>query len=115
MAFGRPPAEVVEHIASRIPIHFGIPARILPPAPIPAYAFDPGRIQYNVARIIESMESMRSPGCRKILGILTVDLFLPVFTHVFGEAREGGRCAVVSLFRLAGVPSGSIVSAGSIA
>jgi len=100
IAFGEPPREVVEYIASRIQVHFGIPAEILPPAPVPSYAFDARRIQYDVARIIENMETWENPGCRKVLGILAVDLFIPVFTHVFGEAREGGRCAAVSLFRL---------------
>jgi archaemetzincin len=36
----------------------------------------------------------------KVLGVLNVDLFIPIFTHVFGEAREGGRCALLSLYRL---------------
>lgn len=30
-----------------------------------------------------------------------------IFTHVFGEARQGGKCGLVSLFRLMKNPDGS--------
>jgi archaemetzincin len=66
----------------------------------PSFAYDPRRLQFNAAHIIQSLEETASPEYGKILGVLSVDLFLPVFTHVFGEAREGGKCAVVSLCRL---------------
>jgi archaemetzincin len=29
-----------------------------------------------------------------------VDLFIPILSYVFGEARQGGRCALVSTWRL---------------
>lgn len=97
---GRVPKEVLEVIATGIPAHLGTSARILSPMKDPAYAYDRRRLQYNAAHIIQRMEGMALPGCRKILGVLSVDLFLPIFTHVFGEAREGGKCALVSLYRL---------------
>ncbi|HDR14893.1 MAG TPA: zinc metallopeptidase [Desulfobacteraceae bacterium] len=100
MAFGSPAAESVRSIAAAVPVHFGMPAEILPPVKTPSYAFDPIRIQYNAIPIIENIEAMEFSRHFKILGILTVDLFLPVFTHVFGEARKGGKCALVSLYRL---------------
>ncbi len=36
----------------------------------------------------------------KILGIISVDLFIPVLTYVFGEAQLGGKISIVSTFRL---------------
>ena len=36
----------------------------------------------------------------KIIAVLNLDLFIPIFTHVFGEAKTGGKFALVSLFRL---------------
>jgi archaemetzincin len=39
-----------------------------------------------------------------VVGVVDVDLFVPIFTHVFGEARHGGGAALVSLFRLAANP-----------
>jgi archaemetzincin len=46
--------------------------------------------------------------CHKLIGVTTVDLCIPIFTHVFGEARQNGRVAVVSIFRMARMTDGSI-------
>lgn len=112
--FGTSPKAVLETIAAVIPMHFGTPAQILPPIENPSHTFDPVRLQYNAAGIIKTLEAKALPAYWKVLGVLTVDLFLPVFTHVFGEAREGGKCAIVSLYRL-NKDEGSSVSEGSAA
>jgi predicted Zn-dependent protease len=67
---------------------------------IPLYAFDQNRLQYNAATILKRFESMSFHNHIKIIAVLNVDLFIPAFTHVFGEAREGGKCALISMFRL---------------
>ena len=61
---------------------------------------DPLRNQYNstwiLARILEQL-----PGeSRKVLGVTSVDLYIPVLTYVFGEAQLKGQAAVVSTYRL---------------
>lgn len=73
---------------------------VSPPMRTPSYAMDKNRLQYNVGTIISEMESNPFEEFDKVVGILGVDLFVPVFTHVFGEARQGGKVALVSLFRL---------------
>jgi archaemetzincin len=35
-----------------------------------------------------------------VLGIVTVDLFIPILTHVFGEAQLGGKSCIISTYRL---------------
>ena len=35
-----------------------------------------------------------------IVGVTSLDVGLPIFTFVFGRARQGGSAAVVSLARL---------------
>lgn len=79
------------------------------------FAFDPRRGQYCSTDILAALlrlgpddggghavtEATRSgDGGEKILGIADVDLFIPIFTFVFGEAQLGGRAAVLSLARL---------------
>jgi archaemetzincin len=107
---GKVPVEVLEIIAAEVPAHLGPTARVLSPMENPSYAYDRRRLQYNAAHIIQRMEARAQPGYRKVLGVLNVDLFLPIFTHVFGEAREGGECALVSLYRLKRDREGSEVS-----
>ena len=73
---------------------------ILPPLDHPEYAFDKRRIQYNAGTIISRLETMEFKGCNVVLALIDADLFIPVFSFVLGEARMGGKCALVSLFRL---------------
>jgi archaemetzincin len=63
-------------------------------------AFDGSRRQYNSTALISHiLASTRCDG-KKILGLVDVDLFVPVLTFVFGEAQFTGCAAVVSSFRL---------------
>jgi len=66
----------------------------------PSFAFDTYRNQFNSTALIAALleRSASFPG--KIIGITTVDLFVPVLTYVFGEAQLDGRAAVLSAFRL---------------
>ena len=97
---GRVPNVVLESLAAHIKTHLNVSAEILPGLEEPLYARDVKRRQYNAASILTSLETMAFENHLKVLGVLNVDLFIPVFTHVFGEAREGGHCALVSLYRL---------------
>ena len=36
----------------------------------------------------------------KTIGLFTVDLFIPIFTYIFGQAFLGGSCGIASTFRL---------------
>jgi archaemetzincin len=92
-------------IAAHISGFLNIEPVVLAPLDSPSYAFDRERLQYNVAIILDRLDSRPVKGAEKIVGILSVDLFLPIFTHVFGEAKQGGNIALVSTFRLGGSPS----------
>lgn len=46
----------------------------------------------------------------KIIGITGLDLYIPILTYVFGEAQLGGKCALVSSYRLLPPDSASISS-----
>jgi len=66
----------------------------------PAFAFDVYRNQYNSTSIISAF-LQRFPGLDgKLLGVTSVDFFVPVLTYVFGEAQLDGPVAVVSSHRL---------------
>jgi archaemetzincin len=62
--------------------------------------FDPGRGQYNSSLILQQLIMKPPPDADKMLGILDVDLFIPILTFVFGEAQLKGIGAVVSTQRL---------------
>ena len=70
-----------------------------PPSFDPELAFDPSRGQYN-SRLLLAQLLREDDRAARILGVSSVDLFLPVLSFVFGEAQLDGRAAVVSTYRL---------------
>jgi archaemetzincin len=68
----------------------------------PEQAFDVSRGQYDstaLLRLLLERHDDTPPGGR-VLGVTTVDLFIPVLTFVYGEAQLQGTAAVVSIHRL---------------
>jgi archaemetzincin len=62
------------------------------------------RLQYDSTAILRALETLypRTDGIPrpKTLGLVAEDLFVPVLTHVFGQAQMGGDFCVVSYHRL---------------
>ena len=87
-------------IAAHISGYLDLQTILLKAIKSPSYALDKQRLQYDAGPILQRLECQSFKSVDKIIGILDVDLFLPIFTHVFGEARQGGRVALVSIFRL---------------
>ena len=100
IAIGDIPKDILKVIAAHITGYLNLKTNILPSLAHPAYAHDPRRQQYDAGIIISSFESTPVSDHEKIIGVLDVDLFVPIFTHVFGEARQGGKVALVSLAAL---------------
>ncbi len=65
----------------------------------PSFAFDAYRNQYNSTALIGSLLEQYPDDGKKVIGVTTVDLFVPVLTYVFGEAQLDGRAAVLSTYR----------------
>ena len=62
--------------------------------------YEPARSQYNANKLLQHIESQFSAGTTKTIGLFNVDLFIPIFTHIFGQAYLGGRSGIASVFRL---------------
>jgi archaemetzincin len=66
----------------------------------PEFAFSAQRQQYFSTEILAHMQSLREPRDWRLLGVASVDLFIPILTFVFGEAQLNNPLAIVSTFRL---------------
>lgn len=64
------------------------------------FAYDPLRNQYLSTGILEKLTGLAPYQALKILGLCEIDLFIPILTHVYGEAQLSGKSCIVSLFRL---------------
>jgi len=61
------------------------------------FAHNPARGQYHSTPILERLQSISANGNSRLLGVTAVDLFVPIFSFVFGEAQLEGNCALASL------------------
>jgi len=62
--------------------------------------FDAARCQFNADKLLQEIENNYSSDNEKTIGLFNVDLFIPIFTYIFGQAYLGGRSGIVSAFRL---------------
>jgi archaemetzincin len=65
-----------------------------------APAFFPERNQYHATLLLASLLRTLPEPSATLLGITSVDLFVPVLTFVFGQAQLDGPGALLSTFRL---------------
>jgi archaemetzincin len=87
-------------VAQKIETVFRRYTRIQPLLTDIEFAFDVTRNQYFSTRILERLAEAAPPECLKVVAITRKDLFIPILTHVYGEAQLGGRAAVISTARL---------------
>lgn len=78
------------------------------PWELPREAFHELRGQYHAGAVLEALEKTSAEENRRLVAVVAKDLFLPIFTHVYGEARLSGRVAVVSLYRLEAAEDGIV-------
>lgn len=87
-------------LTPRVAESFGYPAQVIDVDLKISRYYAPERQQYHatlmLARLVRDLPSSES----KIVGIIGVDLFIPVLTFVFGQAQLDGPGALVSTHRL---------------
>ena len=95
---GALPTGAVEAVAARLSRHVELPVRLLPPRPL-AVPRIRGRDQLDAGALLELLESLPRERPRLLVGVTAEDVAIPVFTFVFGLARQGGEACLVSLAR----------------
>jgi len=88
------------HLRPIIEQTFRVPCHVLPIRMDPQFAYHGERQQYHSSEILHGMQSYVRDDTWRMLGVVAVDLYIPILTFVFGEAQMGGPCAVVSTHRL---------------
>lgn len=62
--------------------------------------FDPGRKQYNGNSLLKEIDLEYASDEQKTIALVTVDLFIPILTYIFGQAYLNGRTGIASMYRL---------------
>lgn len=91
---------VIENLRTTFPnAKFELISEILS---IPSEAYDKLRGQHRSDVILRQIRAYveKAKVFNRVLGITSIDLFVPELNFVFGEAECPGRAALISLFRL---------------
>lgn len=62
--------------------------------------YNPGRRQYDANAILNAVTGSAPPDAFRTMGLLRVDLYIPILTYIFGQAGLNGRTGIASLYRL---------------
>jgi archaemetzincin len=95
-----PVAALLHDLGPALAGAFRVRCDVLPVVLDPDFAFHAERQQYHSSELLHHMQACVPPRSWRVLGVATVDLYIPILTYVFGEAQLEGPCAVVSLHRL---------------
>lgn len=99
--------EILRYLSTAIAELLSLTVQILPPKPLPFNTYHIVRNQHYSTQLLEYLlarDDLDEPF--RMLGITSVDLYIPIFTFVFGEAQLDGRAAIISTFRPRGEASG---------
>ena len=97
VATGDLPSGTLEALAARLSVKLELPCHVGPGLGLPLTMVR-GRDQLDANALLDALETRAGDG-RVLVGVALQDIAIPVFTFVFGLARQGGRACVVSLAR----------------
>jgi archaemetzincin len=89
----------VEDLAARLSRRLHVPCRIDGEVRLETPLL-PERAQVDADALLALLEAQTAASREVTVALIALDLAIPVFTFVFGRARQGGRAALVSLARL---------------
>jgi len=91
--------QVLEALESLITGVFGVQVEGIDLKLDLANTYSPARQQYSADKVM--MQSIElAPKDGKVLVMVDVDLFVPIFTFIFGQAQLAGHVALLSTWRL---------------
>jgi archaemetzincin len=93
-------AERVEAVASRLSQRLAGGCRVRAAASSVATRLLPDRDQVDADALLAALEEAPVRERAVVVGLTSRDIAIPVFTFVFGRARQGAHAALVSLARL---------------
>ena len=94
-------ADIIGAVEKIVPRIFGMSCRIEPLLDDIGFAWNPERKQYHSTAILVELSAKASIDALKVVALTHNDLFIPILTHVYGEAQLGGTSCIVSTCRLA--------------
>lgn len=92
--------ELIDKIIPELKKFLAAPISINPLNVDLGFAYSVERGQYYSTKILQYLLPYSEKLTGKLTALIEVDLYIPVFTYVFGEAQLNGKVSLVSLCRL---------------
>jgi len=100
ISFGAFEKDVTGRISEDITSVFQYPVQLRECNPDLSNYYNPRRRQYDANKILQVVSDMSPSPVVKTIGLLRIDLFIPILTYIFGQAKLNGNTGIVSLYRL---------------
>ncbi len=93
-------SELVSWLARRLSEVLAQKVVIAEKLPLPSAGYDRRRQQYQGAALMAMLSKRSIVGAERVVGVIGADCYAPGLNFIFGQARMGGREAIVALPRL---------------
>ena len=94
------PERISDTIAQKTAHFFHVKTTVAPLLSDIQFAHDTERNQYHSTVILERLAERCPDKAIRVVAVTLEDLFIPILTHVYGEAQLGGKACIVSIYRL---------------
>lgn len=65
-----------------------------------SHFYNAGRRQYDANKLLRAITERAPDNEIKVIGLVRVDLYIPILTYIFGQAALNGYTGLASLYRL---------------
>ena len=100
VSVGQVQADVLEYLALVLSSSFGVRCEVQDLQMDARRSYNLKRRQFDSNQILQQLIELRVGEACTVLGVTELDLFVPIFTFVFGLAQVGGEVALMSTCRL---------------
>ena len=91
---------VIDPLSGVLSNTFGLKTEIYKKVISVKYAYDSQRNQYYSSSILAQVIENPPADAFRMLGVIGLDIFIPILTYLFGEAQFKGLGALISTYRL---------------
>ncbi len=91
---------VIDKISEDLLFFFGFPLDIEECSLDLSSFYNPTRRQYDANLILKAIAKVSSPYALKTIGLMRVDIYIPILTYIFGQSILNGSTGIASLYRL---------------
>lgn len=92
--------KLTERVAADVSREFHYPVELRDCNLDISHFYNPGRRQYDANELLNMISKNAPKDAVKVIGMVRVDLYIPILTYIFGQAKLNGYTGVVSLYRL---------------